>query len=157
MPSTLTATSTAPANLTWSPALTRCTLALILVVAIAAGALGTPPHASALAVAKAGPDLTRLLRAMAAIKLLIAVPVTAAIFWRLGNAVSLPWFLAYGLAAASMAAAPGMIWSMVHIALGAALLHGGLLATALLLWRDPEVAQKLDAIITSRRTVLARR
>jgi hypothetical protein len=157
MQPTLTAPAGANAGLTWSPALSRLALGLILAAGIAAGALGTSPHASALAIAKAGPDLTRLLRAMAAIKLLIAVPVTAAIFWRLGSAIALPWFAAYALAAAAMAAAPGLIWSMAHVGLGAMLLHGGLLATILLLWRDKAMAARLDAIISARRSILARR
>jgi hypothetical protein len=132
-------------------------LGLILAAAIAGGVMGTGAHASAQAVAKAGPELTRLLRAMAVIKMLIAIPVTAAIFWRLGAAITLPWFAAYALAGASMAAAPGMIWSMAHVGLGAMLLHGGLLASLLLFWRDKAVAVRLDSVMSSRRAALARR
>ena len=56
-----------------------------------------------------------------------------------------------------MAAGPVLIWDMVHIRLGALLLHGGLLATALLLWRDPAVGARLVALVTRRRAILRAR
>lgn len=96
-------------------------------------------------------DLTRLLRAMAAIKTLMAFTAAAAIWWRMGNPVGMVRFAAYGLSVACMAAGPALIWSMTHLALGAALLHGGLLASLLLLWRDPVVPQRLQAVVARRR------
>jgi hypothetical protein len=46
-----------------------------------------------------------------------------------------------------MAAGPGVIWAMVHVGLGALLLHGGLFATILLLWRDKATAGRMAAIL----------
>jgi len=122
---------------------------MIVAAAMAAGlaagfALSGHPAAS-------DPALTRLLRAMAVIKLLIAAGAGVALFWRLAAPIG-PWrLIAYTAAAASMAAGPGLIWNMAHIAAGAALLHGGLLATILLLWRDPGMAQRLEGAIARRK------
>ncbi len=43
-----------------------------------------------------------------------------------------------------MAAGPVLIWEMVHVRLGVLLLHSGLLAGGLLLWRDPAVGACRD-------------
>jgi len=134
-----------------SPAVSRGLLILILVAGAGAGALSAAAPASSLAVAHAGADLTRLLRFMAVLKAAIAVGAAAAVFWRLGVAASLPWLAAYGVAAGAMAAGPGLIWAMVHVGLGALLLHGGLLMTILLLWRDPATAGRMQAILSRRR------
>jgi hypothetical protein len=53
-----------------------------------------------------------------------------------------------------MAAGPVLIWDMAHVGIGAALLHGGLLAMVLLLWRDAAVGARLSAIIATRRAAL---
>jgi len=129
------------------PAASRIILLLSLATAGAAGVLSAASPASSLAIVHAGADLTRLLRFMAVLKAAIAVTAAAAVFWRLGAAVSLPWLTAYGVAAAAMAAGPGVIWAMAHVGLGALLLHGGLFATILLLWRDPATAGRLSAIL----------
>jgi hypothetical protein len=47
-----------------------------------------------------------------------------------------------------------LIWDMVHIRLGALLLHGGLLAGALLLLRDPAVGARLGDMVKRRRAML---
>jgi hypothetical protein len=67
------------------------------------------------------------------------------------------WIAGYAMAAAAMAAGPGLIWNMVHIGLGALFLHAGLVATLVMLWRDPAVAQRLSAAIAARRAADARR
>jgi hypothetical protein len=121
----------------------------LLVLAVAAAA-GFAPESS-LAVSHAGADLTRLLRFMAVIKAVIAVGAAAVVFWRLAVPVSLPWFAAYAMAGAAMAAGPGVIWGMAHVGLGALLLHGGLFATILLLWRDPATSGRMQAILARRR------
>jgi hypothetical protein len=123
--------------------------AFLLVLAVAAAA-GFAPESS-LAVSHAGADLTRLLRFMAVIKAVIAVGAASVVFWRLAVPVSLPWFAAYALAGAAMAAGPGVIWGMAHVGLGAVLLHGGMFATILLLWRDPATSGRLEAMLVSRR------
>ncbi len=56
-----------------------------------------------------------------------------------------------------MAAGPVLIWDMAHIRSGALLLHAGLLAGGLLLWRDPVVGARLGAIVARRRAMLRAR
>ena len=132
----------------------RLAQALLLSVALAAGAAGflvTDAGAAAKAAANAGEDLTRLLRAMAAIKTAMALAVVGAVVWRLSTPVSAARLTLYALACASMAAGPGLIWSMVYLGWGAILLHAGLAAGALMLWRDPEVTRRLSAAISARR------
>jgi hypothetical protein len=140
---------------TVSPAAARAVLAVAILAALAGGALATGPDAVARAVAASGPDLTRLLRAMAALKAVMAAGAVAAMVWRLGAAVTLPWLAGYAAAAAAMAAGPVVIWGMAHVGVGATLLHGGLLASVLLLWRDPAVGARLSAIVAARRAALA--
>jgi hypothetical protein len=137
-----------------SPAKARTVLAVAIVAALAAGALATGPDAVSRAVAAAGPDLTRLLRAMALLKAVMAAGAVAAMVWRLGSAATLPWLAGYAAAAAAMAAGPAVIWGMAHVGVGAALLHGGLLASVLLLWCDPAVGARLSAIVAARRAAL---
>jgi len=141
---------TAPRAAVFSPAMARGILLLVIAAAAAAGAIDAAAPASSVAVAHAGADLTRLLRFMAVLKAAIAVTAAAVVFWRLGAAITLPWFAAYAAACAAMAAGPGVIWAMVHVGLGAVLLHGGLLAVILLLWRDPGTAGRLQAILLRR-------
>jgi hypothetical protein len=148
---TLSTSAGVPRAAAFSPALARGLLFLVIAAAAAAGALGVASPASSLAVAHAGTELTRLLRFMAVLKAGIAVAAGAAVFWRLGAGVTLPWFAAYAAACAAMAAGPGVIWAMVHVGLGAVLLHGGLLAVILLLWRDSGTAGRLQAILLLRR------
>jgi len=136
------------------PVMARAALLLCVAVAPAAGVLATGGAADA--VAQAGADLARLLRAMAAIKALAAAAAVAAVLWRLGSPVTLPWLAGYALSGAAMAAGPVLVWSLAHVALGALLLHGGLLATILLLWRDPAVAARLAALVEARRARLRR-
>ncbi len=150
--SNATATARFPAHAARpSPAVTRGLILLSIGVgfgaALFAGSAGETAHA----VSQAGPDLTRLLRAMAAIKTAMAAGAVAALLWRLGSAASLVRLGLYAASAASMAAGPALIWQMVHVGAGAALLHGGLLACALLLWRDPATASMLQAAIARRR------
>jgi hypothetical protein len=140
-----------PARAALSPAIARILLALAIAAAMAAGFLVTPADAAGHAVAGAGVELTRLLRAMAALKLLMVAVAAAAIFWRLGSMITPPRFGAYVLASAAMAAGPGLIWDMEYVRSGAALLHGGLLACVLLFWRDPIVGERLAGLVAARR------
>jgi hypothetical protein len=116
-----------------------------------AGFLATDPAAAARAGVHAGADLTRLLRAMAAIKAAMAIAVATAVVWRLGSPIVWPWLAAYVTAGVAMAAGPGLIWDMVHLQSGAVLLHAGLIATLVMLWRDPAVGRRLSALIAARR------
>jgi hypothetical protein len=96
------------------------------------------------------PALARLLRAMAAIKMLLAACAGAAVLWRLAVPAGLAWLAGYAVAAAATAAGPVLMCTLSQIGAGAFLLHGGLLATILLLWRDPVTGARLDAAIAKR-------
>ncbi len=132
-------------------------LSLLAVVAASAvvGFSATGQHAATQAVSTAGPELTHLLRAMAGLKMLFAGAAVGAIAWRLAAPAGLVRLITYGLACAAMAAGPGLIWDMAHVRLGALLLHGGLFAGVLLLWRDPATSIRLHEAIAARRTRLA--
>ena len=133
------------------PLVARGLVALAVAAAIGAALLYAGPQAAA-AVDEAGGDLTALLRAMAALKALMAAGLIAAVLWRLGAPVGVPRLTGYGMASAAMAAGPPLIWSMAHVGLGALLLHGGLLAGLLLLWFDPATATRLSAALVRRRS-----
>ena len=96
-------------------------------------------------------DLARLLRAMAALKLLFVAAASAAMLWRMQAPIRPVPLALYALSAFAMAAGPGLIWTLAHVALGAALLHLGLFASVLLLWRDEAVGRLLAAAIARRR------
>ncbi len=130
--------------------------ARILLASIVIGAVGlsfalVDVPASSRAVANAGNELTRLLRFMAVIKGGIALGAVGAVLWRLGSDVSPGRFVAYGACCAVMAAGPGLIWDMAHVGLGAVLLHGGLFALLVLLWRDPAIPVRLEAALARHR------
>ena len=127
------------------PWLAQAVVVAGLTVGFAAGFVGHGEGSAA-----ADPDLTRLLRAMAALKLLFAAAAAAAMIWRLRSPIGPPRLTLYALAAGAMAAGPGLIWTMTHVALGAAMLHLGLLAALLLLYRDPETRLRLAAAIARR-------
>ncbi|MBV9118053.1 MAG: hypothetical protein JOY63_11905 [Acetobacteraceae bacterium] len=142
----------APAYL-W-PGAARALLLLAIAGALAAGAFTTDAATTSHIAAQEGGDWTRLLRGMALLKAAMAAGATAAVLWRLGGAVSAPWWAAYALACAAMWAGPGLIWGLAHIGLGALLLHGGLAATIVLVWRDPAVAARLAELVARRRAAL---
>lgn len=149
---TVTTTPLAPARVTVvSPVMRRAGMLAIIVAAFTVGLLATDAEATRLAILNDGAALARLMRFMAAIKGLMAVAASAAVLWRMGAAISLPRFGAYATSCASMAAGPPLIWGMAHVGLGALLLHGGLIATILLVWRDPGASARLAEIVARRR------
>ena len=106
----------------------------LLAVALLAGAgwavhAGSPAE-TADAVARAGSDLTRLLRCMAVLKAAMAAAALAAVWWRLALPAGAGWTVAYMAAGAAASAGPVLIWGMVHLGLGALLLHAGPLRRA---------------------------
>jgi hypothetical protein len=134
--------------------------AMVVLIAAAAvvGFAVTNAQTSAAAVAEAGADLVRLMRGMALIKLSMAALAGGAVLWRLLAApIRAGWFAAYAVACAAMAAGPGLIWHMDAVRTGAALLHGGLLAAVILVWRDAAVDARLAEIIAARRARLSPR
>lgn len=118
---------------------------------IVAGAVLGNGADSVAAVQAAGADFTRLMRAMAVLKALMACGAGAAVWWRLGAATPPAWLVAYAAAGGAMAAGVPLIWGMVHSGPGALALHGGLAASILLLWRDRAVGQRLAQAIEARR------
>lgn len=96
------------------------------------------------------PDLARLLRAMALIKAGMAVVLLLVLWWRLAAPVTPIRLIFYQLASMMMAAGPRLIWDFAHIGLGAALLHGGLFALLVMLWRDPATLAELTRLIRRR-------
>lgn len=140
----------APIGEVLSPASARGLFVLVVVVAAVAGVVATDPGTAQAAGAQAGADLTRLLRLMTLIKAAMAAAAVGAALWRLGWPVSPGRLGIYALAGAPMVAGPGLIWGMAHVGLGALLLHAGLAATIVLLWRDPAVRRGLDDALQRR-------
>jgi hypothetical protein len=141
----------------WHGTLARGAIVLLAAAACAAGFEATA-HVSAMsAVTRDGAELTRLLRSMALLKMLLAAAATAGIAWRFGSPARLSWMAGYGAAIGAMWIGPGLIWDMAHLKLGALMLHGGLAAGLVMLWRDPVVGDRLAEMIAQRRRVLATR
>ncbi len=140
---------------TGTPWLARGGLLVVAVLAFAAGLLVADQAETARAVA-ADPDLARLLRAMAGLKALMAAAAVGVMMWRLASPIGPVRLALYAVSTAAMTAGPALIWNLVNIGFGAALLHGGLLAAVMLLWRDPAVGARLQAMIDNRRAALRR-
>ena len=104
----------------------------------------------------AEPELALLLRAMAGLKAVIAASVIGLIIWRLGSPIGPLRLALYALSTSAMTAGPVLIWTLAHVGSGAALLHGGMLAGLILLWRDPTVGARLQTVIKDRRMALHR-
>ncbi len=134
-----------------TPFIARTLLLAVIALAFAGGLLVTDSGVTARMIAGAGGDWANLLRAMAALKLLFAGAGAAAVLWRLGAPISATRWSGYALAAAAAWAGPGLIWGLAHIVLGALLLHGGLIATAVLVWWDPATRARLSEVIARRR------
>ena len=134
-----------------SPGVARAVLLLLIAASVLAGLLADDAAVSRQAVSAAGADLTRLLRMMAVLKAGMAAAAFAAVLWRLGSVVTPARLGAYAAACGAMAAGPVLIWQMAHVAAGAVLLHGGLAAAIVLVWRDPAVADRLASISAARR------
>lgn len=88
-------------------------------------------------------QLLLLLRFMAAVKTAMVLGACGLVHWRFGRAIAHPVALAYGASVAVMAAAPALIWSLSHVAIGAGLFHLGLLGFLVTAWRDDGVASAL--------------
>ena len=84
----------------------------------------------------AGSDLLVLMRFMAGVKGAMALGAVALLWWRMAAPVERGTAAAYVVAASVMAAGPGLIWDMQHVALGATAVHGGLSALMVVAWVD---------------------
>lgn len=82
------------------------------------------------------PKLLLLLRFMAAMKFCGVLLAAGATQWRLTHPIEGRLAAGYVATLVVMAAAPGLIWSLGGIALGALLFHAGLLAFLVLAWKD---------------------
>ena len=103
---------------------------------IAVGALTRPP---------AGLDghLALLLHFMAALKAATALGALGLLSWRVRSPVATLSAVGYLAAFALMAVAPGLIWSLAHVAAGAVCFHVGLFAFLGLALRDDAVGPHL--------------
>ncbi len=120
---------------------------VVVAAAVFGSALGfalTDSPDAADAINAAGADLTRLLRAMAVIKVIFVALALAALGWRLQEPLSWPKLLAYSGATLLMTTGVGLVWHIAEVGLGAALLHAGLLATTVMLWFDKGAARLLQ-------------
>lgn len=144
------ARSPTEAGATLSPNVARGLFVFVVCAAATVGVMSTDAATAHAATADAGADLTRLLRLMTLIKAALAAAAVGAAVWRLGWPVSSVRLAFYALAGAATAAGPGLIWSMAHVGLGALLLHAGLVATVVLLWRDPTVSKAMSDAVKRR-------
>ena len=85
------------------------------------------------------PKLLLLLRFMAGLKFAGLVAAALLVHWRLTRPASPRLALAYVAAIATMALAPGLIWSLSHVGLAAASFHAGLLGFLVVAWKDEDV------------------
>jgi hypothetical protein len=131
----------------WPAGLLRTAAVLAMAGALVTGFVLTGHAAAARAAWRDGPDLARLLRAMAVLKMLMAAAVSAGVLWRLGSPARPLWLAGYGAATLAMWAGPGLIWDLSHLGAGALLLHGGLAGALVLLWRDPVAGARLAVVI----------
>lgn len=138
------------------PWLAQAGLMGVAALAFSGVMLGGDAAETARAVA-ADVDLALLFRAMAGLKAVMAAVALGVVMWRLGSPIGSGRLVLYAVATAAMAVGPALIWNLVHVGWGASLLQGGFLAAVLLLWRDPVVGERLQAIIDARRNVLRRR
>jgi hypothetical protein len=131
----------------WQPAL------LIVACAAAGGGwllAGNPAQSSLLA---GDAELAMLLRFMAAVKAAIALAVLGVTAWRLGHPASAAVGLLYVAAVALMSAAPGVIWQLAHVGIGAGLFHAGLLLLLGALVADRgEASQLVGVALRARRS-----
>lgn len=114
----------------------QLTLFAMSCLAFVAGWMAGTSGEAAAALTQMGPELALVLRFMAGVKALFALALVLVAAWRLGHPVTLTaaWF--YIGASALMSGAPGLIWTLNHVAAGALAFHAGLLLFLGTAWRD---------------------
>lgn len=143
------AAASAPAPATRATALPRILLGATVALAAAWLATGGPEAARA---AAADPELTWLLRPMAATKLLVALGALALAYWRLGRPAGPAAMAGWLVAAALLGAGPALIWRIATVGVGGLAFHAGLLALLLTAWLDRgAVGMALSEAIAARR------
>lgn len=123
---------------------------VLAVAVIGAAALGLMAGGAAV-----DPELAMLLRFMAVVKAAMAMAAAMLVAWRLGQPVRPAVAVGYIVAVSSMAAGTGLIWQLQHVAMGAVMVHGGLVTLAALGWMDragwAQAASALSASMRSSR------
>lgn len=99
-------------------------------------------------------ELLRLLRAMAVIKLAFVALAAGVVLWRLQAPIRSAWLAGYVAVCFAMAAGPSLIWFSSQIILASVLLHAGIAASIVLLWREGTTSELLHAAVLHRRTLL---
>lgn len=89
------------------------------------------------------PELTRLLRGMAAVKLAFALPIAGAVWWRLGQPASAPLAAVYVAIVAGAFAALAMVWRLSEPGLASLLFHASLIGFAVTALREPALMVRL--------------
>jgi hypothetical protein len=132
----------------WQPAL------LVLVCATAATGWLLAGNPAQPALLESDAELAMLLRFMAAVKAVMALAALGVTTWRLGHPSTPAVALVYLAAVSLVGAAPGVIWQLAHVGLGAALFHAGLLLFCCALFADRGAATQLvgTALQRARRT-----
>ncbi|MDQ2802819.1 MAG: hypothetical protein M3Y41_09090, partial [Pseudomonadota bacterium] len=87
---------------------------------------------------------------MAVFKAALAAGAVWLVWWRSGYPVTLRLAMSYITACFLMAAGPGLVWSMAHVALGAVLVHAGLALLLAACWFDRGSTQDLVAALGER-------
>jgi hypothetical protein len=120
----------------WLPAL----LVVVVATAATAGLLAGSAHPS---LPDSDAELAMLLRFMAGVKAVLALAALGVTTWRLGHPASSAVALLYLAAVALMCAAPGVIWQLAYVGIGAGLFHAGLLLFLGALFADRVEAAQL--------------
>ncbi len=96
------------------------------------------------------PELGRMLQFMAAVKGLMSLAFAGAIVWRFGRSTPAGLALLYVTSGVMLFAAPGLIWQLGHVALGALLFHAGLFTFLAALAMDGGAKERLGATLAAR-------
>jgi hypothetical protein len=112
----------------YRPLVWKVALVLAIAMTAAAAAMITAPFSTA---AQMDPDLVRLLRAMVAVKGIIALAAASLVFRRLGQATPRAVALGYGAAIGVSVSALVWLWGLASILAGAFFFYGGLVGLLL--------------------------
>ena len=115
-----------------SAAALRALLLLGCVAVASAAALAS----EAAAIVRADPELSYLLRGMAAIKACLCAAAVGVLFWRFGHGLSQRSAAAYLIGAWLMTGATMLVWQLSLISLAAMAFHVGEFTLLFTAWRD---------------------
>ncbi|MEO8037407.1 MAG: hypothetical protein ABI794_01485 [Betaproteobacteria bacterium] len=130
--STLASSGSAPLAAPAKPLLLRGLL--LAGCAIAAMIAATHGHPDALL--RSDPELARLLRGIALVKVALLAATLALVAWRFRWPVKLPFAASYVVASAMMAGATALIWQLTRIPVAAVVYHAALLSMLVTMLRD---------------------